>query len=190
MNAESRLDARLRATLEQQAVGVDDIDTPPALLKVVDRSARRTRRTRIASAMGGALVAAAAAVVLTVLGPTGPPAPPEPATPPSPTGTWQRSLTGAGIWSGDWSLTFSRGTVLELTTPGGLSPDEGSAEGASYAVRGDILQLDAFANGACLEQPAGVYRWTVDGDRLFLEAADDPCQERRRVFAGVWSPGL
>jgi hypothetical protein len=190
MNAESRLDARLRATLEQQAVGVDEIDTPPALLEVVDRSARRTRRTRIGSAVGVALAAAAAAVVVTVVGSSGPPAEPEPVTPPPPTGTWQRTLTGAGQWSGDWSLTFSQGNVLELTTPSGLGPDEGSPEGASYRVRGDTLQLDAFANGACLDQPAGVYRWTVDGDRLFLEAADDPCRERRHVFAGVWASGL
>ena len=52
MNAENRLDARLRSTLEQQAVGIDEIDTPPALLAVVDRSARRTRRTRIGYAAG------------------------------------------------------------------------------------------------------------------------------------------
>ena len=47
----------------------------------------------------------------------------------------------------------------------------------------------AFPNGACLDQPAGSYRWTVDGDRLFLEAVDDPCPERRDVFAGVWRQG-
>jgi hypothetical protein len=189
MTAESRLDARLRSTLEQQSVGVGEIDTPSALLSVVNRSARRTRRKRIGYVVGGALAAAAAAIVVAVIGPSGPPGQPEPVTPTPPTGTWQRTLTGAGQWSGLWSLTFSAGNVLELNTPVGLSPDEGAADGASYAVRDDTLRLDAFSNGACLDQPAGVYRWTVDGDRLFLEAADDPCRERRDVFAGVWRQG-
>ena len=45
-------------------------------------------------------------------------------------------------------------------------------------------ELEVRAEGEDLS-----YRWTVDGDRLFLEAADDPCQERRDVFAGVWRPG-
>jgi hypothetical protein len=186
MNAESRLDARLRSTLEQQAVGVHEIDTPPALREVVDRSLRRTRRTRIGYAAGGALAAAAAALLVAVFGPSGPPADPQPVTPTPPTGTWQRTLTEAGQWSGRWSLTFSAGSVLELTTPVGLSPDEGTSDGASYAIGDDTLRLDAFSNGACLDQPAGSYRWTVDGDRLFLETVDDPCRERRNVFAGVW----
>jgi hypothetical protein len=188
MSAESRLDARLRSTLEQQSLGEDDIDTPSALLAVVERSARRTRRTRIGYAAVGAL-AAAVTVVVTTIGPFGPGGRPEPAAPTPPTGTWQRTLTGSGQWSGRWSLTFSPGQVLDLTTPAGLPTDEGAADGASYSVRDDTLRLDAFSNGACLDQPAGVYRWTVEGDRLFLEAADDPCQERRDVFAGVWRPG-
>lgn len=189
MNAESRLEARLRSTLERQSVGVDEIETRSALLAVVGRSARRTRRKRIGYAMGSVLAAAAAASVVAVMGPSGPPRQPAPVTSTPPTGTWQRTLSQAGQWSGRWSLTFSGGNVLALTTPAGLPPDQGAADGASYAVRADTLRLDAFSNGACLNQPAGVYRWTVDGDRLFLEAADDPCQERRDVFAGVWRPG-
>lgn len=189
MNAESRLEARLRSTLERQSVAVDEIDTRSALLAVVGRSARRTRRQRIGYAMGGLLAAGAAAIVVAVMGPSRPPGQPEPVTSTPPTGTWQRTLSQAGQWSGRWSLTFSAGNVLALTIPAGLPPDQGAADGASYAVREDTLRLDAFSNGACLDQPAGVYRWTVDGDRLFLEAADDPCQERRHVFAGVWRPG-
>jgi hypothetical protein len=189
MNAESRLDARLRSTLERQSVGVGEIDTPSALRDVRDRSARRTLRTRIGYAVGGVLATAAAAIVVTVIGPTGTPGQPAQVTTTPPTGTWQRTLTEAGQWSGRWSLTFSAGNVLKLTTPAGLPPDEGAADGASYAVRDDTLRLDAFSNGACLDQPAGAYRWTVDGDRLFLEAADDLCQERRDVFAGVWRQG-
>jgi hypothetical protein len=189
MNAENRLDARLRSALEQQSVGVGEIDTPSALLEALDRSARRTRRTRIGYAVAGALAAAAAAVVVAVIGPNGPPRQLEPVSPTPPTGTWQRTLTETGQWSGRWSITFSAGNVLVLTAPAGLSPDEGAVDGASYAVRDDTLRLDAFSNGACLDQPAGAYRWTVDGDRLFLEAADDPCQERRHVFAGVWRQG-
>ena len=73
MNAENRLDARLRSTLERQAVGIDEIDTPPALLEVVGRSARRTRRARIGYAAGGALVAAAAVLMVAVIGQSGPP---------------------------------------------------------------------------------------------------------------------
>lgn len=189
MNAENRLDARLRSTLERQAVGIDEIDTPPALLEVVGRSARRTRRARIGYAAGGALAAAAAVLVVAVIGQSGPPDQPEPVTPTLPTGTWQRTLTEAGQWSGRWTLTFSAGNVLELTTPVGLPPDEGTPDGASYAANGDALRLDAFSNGACLDQPAGSYRWTVEGLRLFLEAVDDPCRERRDVFAGVWRQG-
>ena len=71
MNGESRLEARLRSTLEQQAVGVDEIDTPSALLGALDRSARRTRRTRFGYAAGGVLAAAAAAIVVVVIGPSG-----------------------------------------------------------------------------------------------------------------------
>ena len=189
MNAESRVEARMRSTLERQSVGVAEIDTPSALRAALDRSARRTRRSRIGYAVGGVLAAAAVAVGVAVIVPSGPPGQPEPVTPTPPTGTWQRTLPAAGQWSGQWSVTFSVGNVLELTTPVGLSPDEGGADGASYAVRDDTLRLDAFSNGACLDQPAGLYRWTVDGDRLFLEAADDPCQERREVFAGVWRRG-
>ena len=188
MNAENRLDARLRSTLERQSVGFDEIDTPSAMLVVVARSAQRTRRTRIGYAMAGAL-AAAAAIAVAVIGPTGTPGQPEPATPTPPTGTWQRTLTGAGQWSGRWSLAFSAGHVLTLTTPIGLPPDEGAVDGTSYAVRDDKLRLDAFSNGACLDEPAGAYRWTVDGNRLFLEATDDPCLQRRHVFAGVWRQG-
>lgn len=189
MNAESRLDARLRSTLERQSVGVDEIETRSALLAVVGRSARRTRRKRIGYGMGGLLAAAAAATVVAVIGPSGQPRQPEPVTSTPPTGTWQRTLSEAGQWSGRWLVTFSAGNVLALNTPAGLPPDEGAADGASYAVHGHTLRLDAFSNGACLDQPAGMYRWTVDGDRLFLEAADDPCQKRRDVFAGVWRPG-
>lgn len=189
MNAESRLEARLRSTLERQSVGIEEIETRSALLAVVGRSARRTRRKRMGYGMGGLLAAAAAATAVAVIGPSDRAGQPEPVTSTPPTGTWQRTLSHAGQWSGHWVLTFSGGNVLALTTPAGLPPDQGAADGASYAVREDTLRLDAFSNGACLDQPAGVYRWTVDGDRLFLEAADDPCQERRDVFAGVWRPG-
>jgi hypothetical protein len=189
MNADQRLDARLRATLERNAVGVDEIDTPPALREVVNRSARRTRRKRTGYAVGGVLAAAAAAVVVAVIGASSPARHPEPATPTPPTGTWHRTLTEAGPWSGRWSLTFSAGRVLDLTTSAGLSPDEGTSDGASYAVADDTLRLDAFSNGACLDEAAGSYRWTLDGDRLFLEAVTDPCQERRKVFVGVWRRG-
>src|SRR3954452_11469114 len=144
MNAESRLDARLRSTLERQSVGVDEIETRSALLAVVGRSARRTRRKRIGYGMGG-LLAAAAATVVAVIGPSGPPRQPEPVTSTPPTGTWQRTLSEPGQWSGRWLLTFSAGNVLALTTPAGLPRDEGAADGASYAVRADTLRLDAFS---------------------------------------------
>jgi hypothetical protein len=188
MNAENRLDARLRSTFEQQSAGVGEIETPSALEAVVNRSARRTRRKRISYAVGGAL-AAAATIGVAVIGPSGPPGRPEPVTPTRPTGTWERTLTEDGQWSGRWSLTLAAGNVLELTAPVGLSPDEGATDGASYAISDHTLRLDAFSNGACLDQAAGTYRWTVDHDRLFLEPADDPCQQRRHVFAGVWRQG-
>ena len=109
--------------------------------------------------------------------------------PTPPTGTWQRTLTEAEQWSGHWSLTFAAGNVLELTTPVGLSADEGAPDGASYAVHDDTLRLDAFSNGACLTSLRGPTAGRSTGDRLFLEAAEDPCQQRRDVFAGVWRQG-
>src|SRR3954447_25303871 len=137
VNAETRLDARLRSTLERQSVSVDEIETRSALLAVVGRSARRTRRKHIGYGMGGLLAAGAAAIVVAVMGPSGPPGQPAPVTSTPPTGTWQRTLSQAGQWSGRWVLTFSAGNVLALTTPAGLSPDQGAADGASYAVRED-----------------------------------------------------
>src|SRR3954451_7265578 len=140
MNAESRLDARLRSTLERQSVGVDEIETRSALLAVGRPAGRGTRRKRIGYVMGGVLAAAAAGIAVAVMGPSGPPRQPEPVTSTPPAGTWQRTLSGAGQWSGRWSLTFSAGNVLALTTPAGLRADE-AADGASYAVRADTLRL-------------------------------------------------
>ena len=136
-----------------------------------------------------ALASAAAVFAIGILGSGSPSRQPEPAAPTSLTGSWQRTVDGAEQWSGDWSLTFAAGDVLELSTPVGLSPEEGTADGASYAFDDDTLRLDAFSNGVCLDQRVGSYRFTLDGDRLFLEAVDDPCQQRREVFTGVWQPG-
>jgi hypothetical protein len=159
------------------------------LTQVLERSTRRSRRKRIRYAVGGALAAAAAIVVVAVVGTDRPSTEPAPVAPVPPAGTWERTLTDGGAWAGAWSIVFSEGNVLELTPPVGVSPDQVAADGASYVVSEDTLRVDAFSNGACLDRPAGTYRWTLNGDRLFLEAAEEPCPQRQDVFAGVWRRG-
>ncbi len=49
-----------------------------------------------------------------------------------------------------------------------------------YSVDGDTI---TFATNALCQQGEGVYKWTLDGDRLLFELIEDKCDSRIRALS-------
>jgi hypothetical protein len=179
------LDGLLRSELTRNAERLDDLDTRGALVDVLHGSARRTRRRLVVYAVAAVVVAILSGAVVAAL-PRQQQAP-APVTPVQPHGAYERTVA-SGPWTGDWSITLDDGRVLRLAPPPGVSAEQAPADGASYRLTPETLTVDAFANGACTEQPPGSYTWTEVGGGLLLQPRDETCVPRRAVFAGLWQP--
>ena len=83
-------------------------------------------------------------------------------------------------------MAFDGRGVLTLTPP---TKSVDGTDGASYAVAGAQVRVDAFVNGVCNELPPGTYSWSTSGDGLRLTAVDDPCAPRAALLAGTWTGG-
>ena len=133
-----------------------------------------------AGAAGGQQGAAAtAAPTATVAAATD--APPAVLTiPASMQGTWTSSVSGTTATSGVWSLRVSKDDI-ELKNPNASDSDYFSISPRSASDTG----FDTYADPDC--QPA-TYTWHLDGGKLVLATAEDPCIDRKATLtAGPWT---
>ena len=178
MTPSDRIDELLRRELHR----ADDLVVVDRYGAVVARSKQRSRRRR-----AGVLAAAVAVTVGTLGGVTAAmDLKPEDEVAPAVTegarldGTWTRDVDGER-----WAVTFTGGAVLVIDPPAGF--DE-ATDGASYATASSTVRLDAFVNGSCHDLAPGTYQWTLTGATVLqLQADDEPCAIRRRVFDGTWT---
>ena len=179
------LDARVRRGLQALPVP-DDARTLAALGSVTSTHRAPAHNPWLLSAAAAAVVALLVTVPLLLRGQLGSPEPePAPAPDSRLSGFWSRTVAVAAdeTWVGTWTLGFDAGGVLRVGPPTAVE----ATDGASYAVNGSQVRLDAFVNGACDSLPPGVYTWSRTGDALRLTPVDDDCEARTDVFEGSWA---
>lgn len=191
MKPDARLDALVATALREKLPAPAPDATREALRHVLERSPqhRPARLWASATAVAAAVAVAVLAFVVTPWSGDAPErlpvAPVSTAAPEELLGTWTRTvrISDDPAAEGSWSVRLTPAGVLELEGP----PGTGRVDGASYALRGEVLTTDAFVNGECPDAPAGSYRWTVTGDTLRLERSGEPCGFRLSVLAGTWN---
>lgn len=186
----------LRAWLLESRVPLSDVVLDAALARTRSMPARRLRRGPVG---GGSLVAAALIAVVGMLGSLGVAVSLQTPTVPTPARATQASPVEshvsigvadsplAGVWYRVGRSDGGPGVgVLRLSPFGSLQGWSGAYFGlASPTVRGDVLEIPALPGGACAGLGAA-YRWTFDGARLVVAAADDVCPSREAAMAGTW----
>jgi hypothetical protein len=136
---------------------------------------------------------------------------PAPTPPAELAGTWTRDVTpddvkkatsGEGPPTGVWKLVFDRvgAWVLDPLGSGVVEQYEATSTGIrAYAP----IQMAPFADGkggvarfghhgiggtvCTYDGPFGNWNWSVSGDQLTLTAVEDPCGDRRAIWAGTWT---
>lgn len=91
-------------------------------------------------------------------------------------------LPGRAALFGLWTITFNADGSYVVARQ-----DVGPVNRGAYEVSGDALTINDWqgligCGGPVAADPAAVYTWERNGDRLTLEAVDDPCADRRLLL--------
>jgi len=188
------IERRIRQGTERNA-GVLD----PNVDSFLDSVVRKTRHRQVIRRTLTAAASVAAVVVAVVLGPsvldgiggssgTVPGSSPTSGVGPSVTpvvpllnGTFTRSipegtaLVRANGIAGTWTIRAGADGRVRLLAP---APFAGAHASRPFEMQADSLATDAFSSDICAGQPAGTYRWTVQGGFLLLTALSDRCDAR------------
>jgi len=190
------IERRIRGGLASNAEAVDpDVD---GFLSVVRR---RGRRRVIARRAAAGLAVAAMTAVLFVVGPAamrairdlhhrGPSGPTTPTPAPALSGTFSRTVApGAAVvgnshLAGHWTIRIGGGTIEPVSAPAAFT---GLLSTFQYELRGSEFRTNLFVGTICLNQPAGIYRWSVSGRTLRFVTVSDPCRARAVMLtSGPW----
>ena len=185
-------DHELRERTRRAVSGVQ-----PDVERHLHQSIRRGRRRRVArraAVTGAATVVAVSAVATWTLRPeaenTAVDRPNHSREEPALVGRYTTTLPASGAaqsagMDGRWFVLFRTSGVLEMAPPAGF---QGSVSGSSYEVSGSRFRTNAFPNDLCSNEPAGTYRWQLEGPELRFISIEDSCRVRAILLATqVWS---
>jgi hypothetical protein len=89
--------------------------------------------------------------------------------------------------AGEWTLELNGDGSISMTAPASF---DGSVEGYTFDVSGNVFVTNAFVNDVCNEaqgqgRPVGRYEWELVGGDLVLRSTDDACPGRTQIFGGM-----